>query len=152
MTKKIRVFYAHSAGASDSAIAQGVADVRAYIIGQWKTAGNEAEIKCSVVPGRDDFHRYFNGDWDEWTAGVSKRGNATTGEKLYHIVVVPEVDVGRATAQIIQRAMSVGMPVFLFAEGSLVRIAQVKMTDPEDWQSGYQLELPLPDRSIGEQT
>ena len=142
--RKIRVFYAHPSSMQQPEIGQKCLAIREHITDKWERNENAPPVKVSVTPGRADFQRYFNGDWDEWTNGVSKRGNATTGERLYHFVITTDLWVGRATASIVQRAMSTGMPAFHFSEEGLTKIAQVRMEDPDDWQAGFLLETPPP--------
>lgn len=139
----ISVFYAHPASEKPKEIEETKQEIKEVIIKKWTDWGKGTDLACGVTAGRDDFNRYFQGNWSEWAESVSKRRNATTGKRLFDMIIVPSEWVGKATAQMIDAAVVVGMPVFLFQEGTVQRITQVRAGDPEDWQTGFQLELPL---------
>lgn len=148
----ISVFYAHSASEKPEEIEKtkkGIKEIVAQKWVDWKREEPGTRLACGVTAGRDDFNRYFKGDWSEWAESISKRRNATTGKRMFDMIIVPNEWVGRATAQMINAAVVIGMPVFLFQDGSLQRITQVRAGDPEDWQAGFQLELPLKEASHG---
>lgn len=143
MSKLMRVFFAHPAGASDAEIREGSARIKEGLESKATEKGKELRVK--VIPGRDDFKERCRGDWNLWAKQVVARKDAVTMKRLYHAYVVPSDVVGRATADIIEGAITANLPVFrLYPKsdtknswGSLQRITQVYAYDPEDWSTGF---------------
>lgn len=142
----IRVFYAHSSSESEEETKSQCQKIKELIVKRGESKGRELSV--SIVPGRADFRANCRGDWDAWAKGIISRDHAITREPFYDLIIVPSKYVGRATAQIVDRAVRVGRPVFLLDDGPLQRITQVYPYDPDDWQGGYRCEsdqqLPLP--------
>jgi len=143
MSKKLTVFFAHPSGASEEEIRLGMARIKEGF--EEKAAQKGATLRVRVVPGRDDFRECCRGDWSLWAKRVVARRDAVTMKRLYHVYVVPSDVVGRATADIIEGAITANLPVFRLLPkkdtknswGSLQRITQVYAYDPEDWSSGF---------------
>ena len=151
--KNIRVFYGHASGVSDESITEGCRKIQELVRAKGERAGEE--LKVSVVPGRDDFRIHNRGDWDVWAKSVTKREHAMTRKPYYDFIVIPTQYVGRATAQIVDKAVKAGRPVFLLSEEKLERITQVYPFDVDDWQGGFrcepkQLELPFKEKDNGQ--
>ena len=141
----IRVFYAHAAADDSKVIDKTSKEIREamrerYTKKQAKKRGEpEKGLRLSIIPGRDDFKINFKGDWGQWTNSIVARKDAITLEPYYHLIVLTSEYVGKATAQIVDAAAVAGRPVFLLHDGSFVRITQVRLDDPEDWQGGFSL-------------
>tara|TARA_Y100000034_G_scaffold52694_1_gene64680 strand:- start:120 stop:602 length:483 start_codon:yes stop_codon:yes gene_type:complete len=136
---RIRVFFGHPAGLSSDGIDAASKELRGLLRARAEKTGRS--LKISVVPGRDDHKLNFTGDWDAWAKAVISRKDSITLQRHYDIIVVPSETVGRATAQIVEAALTVGRPVILFDEGTLKKVVGIHQHDPEDWQGGFTLDL-----------
>lgn len=126
----MRAFYAHPGG---NVLIQELVDLKASLIAK----GLEAD----VVPGVSDYGKNYKGSWEDWQKGVVHRVNFVTKKPVYDLFVVPGDDCGRATAAILEEALSVGKPVFWWdGNGAFERVSGVALFDPEDWQHGWRFE------------
>lgn len=140
---RIKVFYAHRASEPEGETKAQMRRIYEHLSSAAKLRG--AEPKISIISGRSDFQKHFTGDWDRWTAGVSGRKNAVTNKPLYGAIVVPSDILGRATASIVEGAITRGTPVFLLVDEetaqetgrALQRITEVYPYDPDDWTGGF---------------
>lgn len=116
---EIRIFLAHSIQTSDEdidAMVQQVAEIFRV---------KAPNVTPNVVAGRDDYNKRFRsaGGWGGW--GRSITGNLLDGQPRYHAIVVPAAcgNPGRATQQIIKRALEAGRDVLeLRLDGTLGRL------------------------------
>ena len=82
----------------------------------------------------------IRGDWEGWQNSVVNRQNMTTGKPAYDAFVVSGIDCGRATANILRLALSVGKPVFWWngqEEAIFKRVWRIEAQDEEDWSNGW---------------
>lgn len=73
----------------------------------------------NIITGSEDFEKSFAryGGWDGWTTSVSKGTEYHDGQiapRFNAFVVGPDRTVGKATANIIRGAISMGKPVWFF--------------------------------------
>lgn len=133
-----RIFYAHPANHQADDIA-GRAD--ALTTALQVRAGAGTSIK--VVAGRDDYHQRFPlcGSWDAWAASVGS-GHAYDGSPLFHGIIVPTLEVGKATAGIIEAALRAERPVLYWQPQERVfqPVNAVEQVDG-NWQTGWVIKL-----------
>lgn len=154
MKDTFRIFYAHSAAEDEATTREVCTEMAQKFKAKFAKHYSQfdltpgKEIRVSVIPGRVDFEANFQGDWDAWAGSISQRLDSITLKPHFDLIVVPNEYVGRATAAIVNVAVLVGRPVFLFKDSTISRISQVKIGDPDDWQGGFELSaLPSPSPS-----
>ena len=93
-----------------------------------------------IVDGFSDWKENFHrcGGWTGWAEDVAT-GRDLNGRHRFDVVVSPHRIVGRATAQIIERALLAGKPVLYFGRGEAVQIHGVEADDPTSWKAGWSL-------------
>ena len=142
----MKVFYAHSATSSRAQTDQEVRMLKDFLT-------DRTHQKVRVRAGRDDYKHNWKGDWDTWQYGVINRMDMTTRKPVYDIFVVSGTHCGRATANILSLALSVGRPVFWWSgsnPGNLYKVQKIEKEDPEDWTAGWRIvrdqpkQMPLP--------
>lgn len=111
-------------------------DIRDFIATK---QGTDTSDHIRVVPGREDFQKNAHGDWDSWQANVVMRTDFMTGKPVYDLFVTTGDTCGKATAAILKMALLEGKSVFKWVDGSLERVGDVVVEDPEDWATGYRL-------------
>lgn len=129
-----RFFFAHSANDSDETIEAR----RSRIAGILEAEG----IVGDLVNGRDDFreHAPGAGGWRGWPADVVYRQDWTTGGPYFSGFIAGSMDVGKATAEILFRALQEGRPVYaLTDDDGLVEVSTVECHDSQDSASGWHL-------------
>lgn len=141
MSSPMRVFLAHPKSFSDEQIEH------------WKQAvgtqmRSQLELEhVEVIPGRDDYQKYAPaaGGFPGWVRDVPTRKNAMTAKPYYDAIVVPGGAVGRATADIVMRALGQKLPVLRVLETEdgfqFARVAQVVVEDQENYIDGWYLEV-----------
>jgi len=141
-------------------------DFRAcYLSQKWMTP-EEVEVRCTavshrteaMVPGAiavtaslEDYRERFRsfGTWGDWIADVSRGLRQGDYTPRYHIFVIDEPLVGRATAQIAESALAAGKPV-LFAdtawpeERGFAQVTGVTCVDPDSWIGAWQVVFKEP--------
>lgn len=105
----------------------------------------DPEIEVEVTLGRDDFQRMMPtfGSWEAWAQSVAEGTFMTlTGpEPRFHgVIVAPYSTCGKATAAIVNRALTQGKGVFRYFEGVFYPVRGIVRTDPEDNRTGWQVE------------
>ena len=135
--KSHHVFFAHAVGAPSQEISASCGALKNLLSEKFARAGKEGKV--AITSGKDDFALNFKGSWDDWTKSIARRKDSITLEREYDLIIVVSRFVGKATSMIIAEAVLVGMPVFLWQDGALSRITQVRTDDPEDWQGGFAL-------------
>lgn len=155
MSETLRIFYAHPSGEDAKTIANQSIRIRELVHAKGERVGKD--LKVSIISGRDDFRINCRGDWNVWAKSIVSREHAITRKPYYDFIVVPGTTVGRATAQIVDKAVRAGRPVFLLSQNEerLERITQVYPFDVDDWQGGFrcepqQLELPFKEKDNGQ--
>ena len=110
----MRVFLASARGTPDSVLAEP--EVR--ITEALKLSGFDPK----VIRAKDEWDASFPrmGGWDAWTTNET---------------------VGKATAQIAQKALEVRKNVLLYHEKQFFRVLRVDLVDSDNWQSGWRLTI-----------
>jgi hypothetical protein len=95
----------------------------------------------TVVKAKDEFDRTFKqcGGWDGWTTHVATGVDYEFRTPLYNAIVCTTPTVGRATAQIAERALAARRMVALVQQGTLSRVVGVECLDSDNWQTGWRL-------------
>jgi len=94
-----------------------------------------------VIDGLADWQEHFHrcGGWNGWVDDVAC-GRTLGGRARFDAVVCPYSVVGRATAQIVERALGIGKPVVHYARnGSVSRVTGVECVDFDSWKAGWEL-------------
>lgn len=137
----MRIFFAHPKSMPDDEISAWSASLGQMFV----EAGYD---KVEVVPGRDDFQKYgpAAGGFNGWTRDVATRRNAMDGTPYYEAYVSPYRTLGKATADILTRAIHEKRPV-IFAEKDedsgaidMKKVNQVVVDDPENYINGWWLD------------
>lgn len=138
--KKIGVFYAHRARIPEAELRSQRLSLEDVLRPKMAAHFGE-EVQLTIVPGSKDFEAYFQGDWNDWAAGVHSRKNVVTGKPMYDLFVCPDEYIGRATAHMLISAMGAGRKVFYFSpyDGRLQAVRMIACIDDDNWSSGYQL-------------
>lgn len=144
MADNLRVFLAHPKGWGDEEITDAVgALTRLYEQGLAKKAARtgEAPRKVVVVSGRDDFMRgkARGYGWKQWSQSIS--GTSMDGRPRFHQIIVPSLEVGRATADVLRSCLARKRDVFFWnpADDSRQRVVDVRTVDPDSWQRGWEV-------------
>jgi hypothetical protein len=88
-----------------------------------------------------EFESHFAncGGWQQWAEFVATSRDFTTRKPRYEAIVCISEEVGRATADIVKKALAYGKPCFIWKFQALSPIVSVEDTDPENWKSGWRL-------------
>jgi len=128
-----KAFLAHKRQLDDRKIDQLVAGATLLLRGK-------GVDHARVVSGRDDFKERSAslGGWQGWARDVAV-GEDEYGNPSFNAIIVPAEVIGRATAGIIQEALTVAKPVYFWRKGELLQVKNVQTIDQEDWQQGWKL-------------
>ena len=133
---KARVFVATAKGEDPLR----VEEIRQQVV----TRMPEATVIDGLADWQENFHRC--GGWNGWIEDVAI-GRELGGRYRYDAFVAPYTSVGRATAQILQRAIECGKPVVHIARnGDVSRVVGVECVDFESWKAGWTLVTDSPTR------
>ena len=133
----MKVFLAHAKGATDNQIGEWITDIKRWL--------QRDDIDGQVVPGVQDFHDNIGSDgtFDAWARNVPTRRDTFTGAKLYSAICVPSRTVGKATALIVEKALKIGTPVFVFdyveKEAVFFQVREVVTDDERNYIAGWSL-------------
>lgn len=136
--KTVRVFVAHSKQDSDEFIERVREKIALTLQNAAVAQGKIVKIDC--VLGRDDHAEHFKraGSWDAWAVDVVDRVNYITREPEYRAIIVTNRFVGKATSQIVQRALAMRRPILLFCDDEILRaITRVDAISGGDFKSGW---------------
>ena len=103
---------------------------------------------ATVVDGVSDWNENFHrcGGWNGWIEDVAA-GRELSGRPRFDAYIAPYATVGRATAQIIERALQLGKPVLhVPRNGETLRVTGVECTDFDSWKAGWSLVTQSPTR------
>lgn len=109
MSNLLRCFLAHPKDCEDAEIDLLKGTAESLLTQQIRAHGGT--VIPAVITGRDDFNDrvMMCGGWDDWAASVVEGTGYVDGalRTLYDLIVVsPHAIVGKATAQMIERALS----------------------------------------------
>jgi len=95
----------------------------------------------TVVRAKDEWEKSFTqcGGWDAWAKHVATGIDYEYRTPLYNAVVCTAESVGRATAQIVEQALSARRMVALVRGQEIAQVIAVECTDSDNWQSGWRL-------------
>ncbi len=95
-----------------------------------------------VVPAKTEWDRSFTqcGSWDAWATHVATGVDYEFRTPLYNAIACTTQMVGKATAQIAERAISARRMVVLVNGTALAQVTSVTCVDSDNWQSGWRLE------------
>ena len=132
----MKVFLACSRSMQEEKIQVIRKDVQRYL-----STKNKKTVQ--VVSSGEEYKENFAncGGWSEWIARVSTGLDYTTRKQIYNAIVCPEIEMGKATANIVEKSLEQGKPVLFWDSDSFImkRVASVKTVDETNWQSGWTL-------------
>lgn len=134
------VFLAHPSGMDDAVLAALRDEVKAAM-----EPLLEPGMTITVTTGKEDHTSRFGmcGGWPGWIQSVAE-GTVTGLEGVRHLfdayVVAPSETMGKATAEIIDRALTRGKAVFLYRGGIFRAGRTVVEIDRRDLRGGWVLE------------
>jgi hypothetical protein len=94
------------------------------------------------LPSHKEFEKHFAaiGSWDGWADHVAGGRDYLTRQDYYQSVMCVSEDIGRSTAQIVERCLSRGKSVFMYTEDRKIKlVSAVDETDSENWTSGWKI-------------
>lgn len=124
----MRVFLATQKDTDPERVAEIAADLAMRLPG--------ATIVDGFTDWKENFHRC--GGWGGWAEDVAT-GRDLYGRHRFDVVVSPHRIVGKATAQIIERALFAGKPVFYIGSDGASQIHRIEAEDPTSWKAGWSL-------------
>lgn len=132
---KCRAFLAHKRATNDKRIDQMVAGATLLL----RDRGADF---AQVVAGRDDFKARSAslGGWKPWQRDVAT-GQDEYGIATFDAIIVPDLQIGKATAEMVRAAIGVQRRVYFWRKGELVPVVGVETVDANDWKEGWILQL-----------
>ncbi len=136
------VFLCHSKSIPDAELEDFLEQVRRAF--QGRTLANGSPLEIEITTGRESAEAWiaerrgqaFN--WGLWIAHVTGVTTPFGGEPRYHYYVVgPERVIGRATADLLRKALAAHRRVFCLDEGKLVAVRSIATNDDKDWKRGF---------------
>ena len=136
MGSSYNIFLASPKGTPDSEVEGALALVQE----RFSAAIPHADIV--VVPARTEWDRSFtqSGSWDAWATHVATGVDYELRTPLYNAIACTTEMVGKATAQIAERAIGARRMVVLVQGTVIARVTSVTCVDSDNWQSGWRLE------------
>jgi hypothetical protein len=132
----MKVFLACAKGMPNSDVQIKRKDVQRYL-----STKNKQTVQ--VVPSAEDYATYFAqcGGWNEWIKHVSVGVDYTTRKHIYDAVVCVDIQLGRATASIVEKTIDAGKPALYWdpKQNVMKRVVAVETTDDTNWQAGWTL-------------
>ena len=130
----ISVFLAHRKDTDDNTIDQWCMEVA--------EAARAKALNVQVHSGRDVFHQFakMKGGFSRWGTWIARGGDAV---QRFNNIVVPDLILGRATADIVREALRVGTSVTYWDPDTkeFASVADVTTIDDQNWKNGWRLEL-----------
>jgi hypothetical protein len=134
----MKVFLACAKGMVDDQVQVIRKDVQRYL-----SMKNKKTVV--VVPSGEDYKESFAncGGWSEWISRISKGIDYTTRQQIYNAVICVDIQMGKATAGIVEKSVASGKPVLYWdqQDKTMKRVASVKVVDDTNWQGGWSLNL-----------
>ena len=129
----IRAFYAHRGRGNDDVIQRDTEELALLLAPQGQ------QVIWTV--GRDFHRQHYAGDWDSWADLVT--ATRADGTPRHHVVVVPDITVGRVTARIVETALLRATPVRYYdrEHRQLTAVVSVSAVDAHNWRTGWRLAL-----------
>jgi hypothetical protein len=124
----MRVFLATQKDTDPARIEEIAADLAVRLPG--------ATIVDGYTDWKENFHRC--GGWNGWAEDVAT-GRDLNGRHRFDVVISPHRTVGKATAQIIERALEISKPVLYVGREGVEQITALDAEDPTSWKAGWVL-------------
>ncbi len=107
---------------------------------KFKEAVPHADVK--VVRAKDEWDKSFSqcGSWEAWAEHVATGVDYEYRTPLYNAVVCTTETIGRATATIVEKALSARRMVALVRGPKIEQVIAVECVDSDNWQSGWRLD------------
>jgi hypothetical protein len=133
-----RVFYAAGKGANPVAV---FADADFVKVGLTDIVGTKVTVICAHEEWAHSFATI--GSWDGWARDVATGRRYPDYEPKYHVFVCPDLQIGKATAQILELALAERKPVLYWPSNSMtpVKVIGVNEDDPQNYKGGWSLSL-----------
>ena len=137
MSAEYNIFLAAPKGASDL----HVESAKAVVDEKFSGAVTHATVK--VVTADEEWNRSFSqsGSWDAWTTHVAAGVDYEFRTPLYNAIVCTTEMVGKATADIVEKALGNRRMVALVMDSKITQVIGVESVDSDNWQSGWRLTL-----------
>ncbi len=131
---KCRAFLAHKRATNDKRIDQMVAGATLLL-------RDQGADFAQVVAGRDDFKARSAslGGWKPWQRDVAT-GADEYGNPSFHAIIVPDLQIGKATAEMVRDAIGSERAVYFWCKSELVPVVGIETVDAEDWKEGWRLQ------------
>ena len=99
--------------------------------------------KIKVIRSSEEFDRSFKGcgGWEEWTTHVATGVDYEFRTPLFNAIVCTTESVGRATAQIVEKALANRRMVALVDGEKMSQVVAVEVINSDNWQTGWQLTI-----------
>ena len=137
MMTEVRVFYATKKDANE----YDSEELRARI--QTTLLAHLPEKAVTVVGALTDYEERFAqyGTWEGWQLDVATGVRFNDRQPRYHMFIVTDREIGRATAAILQGALELRKPVLFFEVGAraLHHVRGVSTDDSDDWKGGWRV-------------
>lgn len=138
-----RVFLCHPKSITDAELVEFTDRVGRAFAGRRLSSGEE--LTPIITAGRDsarvweEDHAGQAFNWPGWITHVVSLTTPFGGEPRYHYFVVgPTTTIGRATADLLRRALAQGRRVFFLGDdGALIGATRVVQNDPDNWRGGW---------------
>ncbi len=137
MSTEYNIFLAAPKGSSDL----HVQSAKSLVEEKFGEAVSHATVK--VVTADEEWNRSFSqsGSWDEWTTHVATGVDYEFRTPLYNAIVCTTERVGKATSDIVTKALENRRMVALVVDSKITQVIGVESIDSDNWQSGWRLTL-----------
>ena len=97
-----------------------------------------------VITSIEEFDRSFTkrGGWSEWIEFIANGKHYTSQKPLFECYVMTQQEVDKATAQIVERALKTGKPVFYMEGLTLRQVQRVRHVFDSPEVESWQLTFP----------
>jgi len=128
----VNVFVAHAKDDNDDFIEQAVEKFKLRF----------SKNQYVFVLGKFDHTQNMKrlGNWDAWEKNVVYGTRYGTTERKYGIIFCINRVVGKATANIVQHALTAGTKVVLLDDGVFSVVKAVQKLETDDWKRGWMLQ------------
>lgn len=137
-----RVLICHARHVEDDVLANMVNTTKRLLSAQKLQDGSV--VAPAIVTARDSFIKWhekrsgpanYNG-WIGWITGTTTPFGA---EPRFHVFLVPQPRIGKATAQIVETALRLGRVVVCLTDNAdgILRVRRVVRLDEHDFQTGW---------------
>jgi len=137
MSAEYNIFLASPKGSSDFHVQGALTTVK----DKFSAAISHADV--TVVTSAQEWDRSFkqSGSWDAWTTHVACGVDYEFRTPLYNAIVCTTERIGKATADIVEKALENRRMVALIMDSKITQVIGVESIDSDNWQSGWRLTL-----------